>query len=298
MISDPAAARCGVLVQYAMDMHDAAPTVLTPPPDPRLSPDWRLVGYLTAQDAVFRRGDTLVGAETVCYGYLAQSTSNPLSYIAVVRGTDGIVEWVEDAQFLSIQHPVAGRVESGFYSIYSTMRYVQTPLAFAPQPAVAGISDAIGEGNVTVIGHSLGSALATYLAFDLARHLGSDRVTACLLASPRPGNGDFVHTFDAIVPSYKLLNYELDLVPRVPVGPDYTDLPQAVWIGISAAQARIRFDLMCHHHVLCYCAMLDYTLMDWAGVAPPDRPLTMCIRGPAGVSITTPMTSNEQRAGS
>lgn len=282
LISDPQAAQCGVLVQYAMDMHDGAPTLTSPPPDQRLAPDWTLVGYLIAQDAIFRDSSTVGAGALVCYGYLARSTADPNSYIAVVRGTDGIVEWIEDAEFASMAHPVAGRVEAGFFGIYRSMRYARTPLAFQPEPVVEGITAAIGAGNVLVIGHSLGSALASYLAFDLASHSGSNRVSACLLASPRPGDAAFAKAFDARVGTYKLYNYELDIVPRVPVGPDYTDLPRVSWIGIDGAQARIRLgNLACHHHALCYASMLDFSLMNWTTVVSNWLQYTRCILGPA-----------------
>jgi hypothetical protein len=55
----------------------------------------------------------------------------------------------------------------------------------------AGLVERIGAGAVTVIGHSLGSALATYLTYDLAKAL-KEKVSACLFASPRSGNKTWV----------------------------------------------------------------------------------------------------------
>jgi pimeloyl-ACP methyl ester carboxylesterase len=48
---------------------------------------------------------------------------------------------------------------------------------------------AVGKGSLIVLGHSLGSTLATYLTFDLA-HPGKlgPRVRGCFYASPRPGD--------------------------------------------------------------------------------------------------------------
>ena len=54
----------------------------------------------------------------------------------------------------------------------------------------------VGAGTVTVTGHSLGSALATYLTLDVAVGLG-DRATACLFASPRTGDAAWVELFDS-----------------------------------------------------------------------------------------------------
>jgi hypothetical protein len=80
------------------------------------------------------------------------------------------------------------------------------------------------------------------------------------------------------VKAYQLYNYELDIVPRVPRGFSYTDLPRVSWIGIASAQAHIRFDFLCHHHIESYRAMLDYGADDWSG-----HP---CILGPTDAAIT------------
>ena len=281
MISEPQAARLGWLVQIAMDMHVADRANLAPTPDPRLGPAWKLIGYLIATDCLFRRGQSVAFGEETCYGFLAQSTSDSNEYVAVIRGTEGILEWIEDGLFCRVNHPVAGTVESGFWGIYSSLRLALVgALAIDHRAAAAAIILTIGIGNLTVIGHSLGAPLATYLTFDIAAAC-ADRVQACLFASPRPGNAAFCQAFDARVKKYQLYNYELDVVPRVPRGPDYTDLPRVMWIGIAAAQAKIRFALDCHHHVVCYCAMLDYALFDWSNLGAIDHPYAACIRGPA-----------------
>jgi hypothetical protein len=99
-----------------------------------------------------------------------------------------------------------------------------------------------------------------------------------LFASPRPGDAAFCRAVDARLSAYQVFNYELDLVPRVPVGPDYAALPKVTWIGIADAQARIKLNLDCHHHVLSYAAMLHYALADWGAL--PDTAYTPCIIGP------------------
>jgi len=275
MLTDQQAAQYGLLVQYAYDVYEADRGNLAPDPDPRLTPDWTVLGNLTATDCLFRRGQTIVAGAISWYGYLAQSVASPDQFVMVLRGTEGILEWIEDAQFLPKAHPAGGLVEMGFWNLYQSLRYV--PLTGVAMPPWVGLSLAVGAGNVTVIGHSLGSTLGTFLAFDLAVTLG-DRVSACLFASPRPGDAAFCKAFDARVKSYRLYNYELDVVPRVPFGPAYTDLPRVSWIGVSGAQARIRFDLACHHHVLSYCAMLDYSLFALAD-SPADSIYAACIRG-------------------
>lgn len=276
-------AELGLLVTYAMDMYTSEPASLAPASDTRLYPKWKIWGYLTATDCVFRSGSRVSGSE-VCYGFLAES--DPGVFVAVIRGTNGILEWIEDGEFLSVQHPVAGQVEAGFFGVYSSM--VFRPLIgagpLAPQPVAKGIAAAIGAGSVTVIGHSLGSALATFLTFDLAGLVGS-RTSGCFFASPRPGNADFAKAFDARVASYQVFNYALDIVPRVPPG-DYSALPKVTLIEPHTSEARISFNFGCFHHVLSYCAMLDFGLTDWKAVPSIDQSCAACIRGPSSLKNT------------
>jgi triacylglycerol lipase len=280
MLTTTQAAELGLLVNYAMDQYLADPTSLAPAPDPRLSPKWRVLGYITATDCLFRAGQTAALGDTVCYGYLAQIIDKPDVYVAAIRGTNGILEWIEDAQFLSVPHPTAGRVEQGFYGVYRSMQY--RPIGGEILPAARGISNAVGKGSLIVLGHSLGSALATYLTFDLAHQgkLGA-RVQGCFYASPRPGDADFAKAFDERVQTYALWNYELDVVPRVPFGPDYMDLPKVSWIETSSAQARIRFDFDCHHHILCYAALLSWAVFESLKLAAVDLTCTACVKGAA-----------------
>ncbi len=117
----------------------------------------------------------------------------------------------------------------------------------------------VGTGNVTVCGHSLGAALATYLSFDIAGLLGN-RTSACLFASPRTGNPTWTTAYKVRVQTYRLINYVLDVVPYVPFEPPvmpFETLPGAQIIEPETAQAEVRFDIAANHNLISYCAMLD-----------------------------------------
>ena len=273
------AAPYALLVMYAKAMHCAEPTSLAPVPDARLAPDWRLLGYITARDSIFRSGDLMGLGDQTCYGYLAQSTADPTLFVAAIRGTNGIIEWVEDGQFFPVTHPVAGKVESGFWGIYSSMNFM--PVTGGTYPVAPGIELEIGtKGHLIVLGHSLGAPLAAYLTFDLsAPPVETDRVQGLYFAMPRAGDVHFAQGFDARVDDYQVFNYELDVVPHVPRGPDYCDFSKVIWISPHDAKARICFDLDCHHHIICYAAMLDYALLDWAHMPSADAQNASCIRG-------------------
>jgi triacylglycerol lipase len=87
--------------------------------------------------------------------------------------------------------------------------------------AAEGIANIAGDGHVTVAGQSLGSALATYLSLEIAKHPGP-RISACLFASPRTGDAAWAALYDDIVGDCRLFNYVLDVVPFV-----LFDLPEA-----------------------------------------------------------------------
>jgi len=291
------AVQFGLLAMYAEDMYDAAPGSLAPAVDARIATaGWNVVGYLTAQDAIIpakgspNRQLTVDHGKRVFYGFVAQNVATPTSYVAAVRGTAGMIEWVIDADFVPIPHPryPGARVEQGFWSIYQTMS-VADPVTGAStfQNAAEGVEDIVRNGSIVVTGHSLGSALATYLVEDLAERLDA-AATACLFASPRTGDAVWAGIFDKNVTQYDLFNYILDLVPHVPTGIGYTALSRATVLQPSTAQAGIRLDLLCDHHVLCYCGMLDYLQTSATPLSAQDADSRPCILGPAS---TVPETA-------
>ena len=157
---------------YAMDMYRVATSSLAPAPAPGLTASgWTTVAYITGEDSLFPNTN-----QTVCYGYLARQASGEM--VAVIRGTDRFVEWVEDAMFAPIPYAPqialpagsgALEVEQGFWTLYKSMQLIDpagVPLG-ALAPTIASAAGAAG--TVTVVGHSLGAALATYLTLDLAR---------------------------------------------------------------------------------------------------------------------------------
>jgi triacylglycerol lipase len=286
----PTAVQFGLLVMYAEDMYDVAPGTLNPPADPRIAAaGWNVVGYLTAQDALIpakgasNRKLGVDHGKRVFYGYVAQNIAAPTSYVAVVRGTAGMIEWVIDAEFVPIPHPryPGARVEQGFWSIYQTMSLADPSTGTTTfQNAAEGIEKQVGTGSIVVTGHSLGSALATYLVEDVAERLAST-TSACLFASPRTGDSVWADIFDKNVTQYDLFNYILDLVPHVPTGIGYKTLSKATILQPSAAQAGVKLDLLCDHHLICYCAMLDFIQASAATLTPRDMACHACILGPA-----------------
>lgn len=291
--TNTSAAAYGLLAMHAMDMYRAQPASLTPAPSAGLTAaGWRVAAYVTGTDTVLPRGirgPLQMAATTTCYGFAARNAAGELA--VVIRGTDGFVEWIEDAEFVPIPYAPATAlpagsptitVEAGFWGVYASMRLVDPNGAALGVLAPAVVALAGAAGPVTIVGHSLGSALATYLTLDLARVGLGARVSACLFASPHTGNQAFVTLFDQTIADYRLFNYILDIVPRVPPGLGYVPLPRRTVIQPAGAEAVIRVNIGCNHHVICYCAMLDYeeTKKATTPVPPGEEDSAACILGP------------------
>jgi triacylglycerol lipase len=204
------AARYAVLVMYAWDMCDADLHNLKPTPDVRIAADgWSIVGFITGSDDIVKACDgvrsQMLGASSdkkdqMCYGYLAQNKTG--MYAAVIRGTDGAEEWTKDFDFLQRNQnaPLQGMVDSGFYDIFDSMNY-QSLDGSASTRLSAGIAQTVGTAPIIVLGHSLGAALGTYLVAELADRPKAPNASACLFASPKPGNEEFSNYFVAKVAS-------------------------------------------------------------------------------------------------
>jgi hypothetical protein len=158
--------------------------------------------------------------QTVTYGFLAQSPAGEL--VAAIRGTATILEWLHDAAFLFVPNPIhagGGLTEDGFTAIYRSLRAGADPNAAS---AIAAITTLVGGGDVktlTVTGHSLGAALATLLALDVALNSGTAQLSVYTYASPRVGEMFFQHTYDGVAPDTYRVHNRPDLVPKVPFFP-------------------------------------------------------------------------------
>lgn len=265
------AAKCALLAAYAEAMFDEAnPHNLTPPLDPRAAADWTLIAHLTAMNALF--GAQAVGiGDRVYYGFVAFNKADPATHVAVVRGTEQAIEWFENIEGFLVPGPPIGQVEHGFYSIYQSMRYHAPGELGDGILAAQGCTQAMPEGaTMTVIGHSLGAALATYLMTDIARipfgaspHCRQFSVGGELFASPRCGDEHYSRDVHSIVGglNYTVYNYIRDVVPHVPpalpFGLGFQSLPSTVWITPATAKANITNKPSCNHNAFSYAAMLD-----------------------------------------
>lgn len=120
-------------------------------------------------------------------------------------GTKDFSDLLADADAIQVGsdlfHP-AERFHDGFLRRYLAVRRgMLDSLESAPR-------------HVRIYGHSLGGAVTTIAAHDLAS-LGMD-VTAITFGSPRVGNHAFAAAYDASVPDTTRIVHDLDPIPTVP----------------------------------------------------------------------------------
>ena len=201
----------------------------------------------------------------VPFGFIGQSAAAPYTLVVSVRGTENIWDWMADAIFVRRACPVAGapggaESEDGFTSLYQTLR-TGTDSAPVPLPAaVKACISGLGAANVAqvwVCGHSLGGALATLIAADLAGAAIDPRPIVYTFASPAVGEKTFGLWYDGVAPdSYRIYNAP-DIVPTLPpaiFGYSHTDEPYQINSGASTQSS-----VGCHHSLGTYLHALDPT---------------------------------------
>ena len=194
--------------------------------------------------------------DVVPIGYVARSTAAPDEYVIVIRGTEGVWEWIQDAKFLPIPFTAvsgAGLTEDGFTDMYNSFRVGLDPRSARLTPALSGLLGA-ANSKLTICGHSLGSALATLLALDVAVNTPYKQPELYTFASPRVGDLHFSNFFNSVVPDcYRIAN-RIDIVTHVPVPPLYFHVGDATELNPGTSVA---LNPPCLHDIASYMFLLD-----------------------------------------
>jgi hypothetical protein len=130
----------------------------------------------------------------------------------VFRGTDDALDMLANVHTRQ-ERFLEGKVHSGFLCRYSVVK-----------DKIKHFLDSHAGAFTTLLvtGHSMGGALASLAAIDLANTV---RVTCVTFGSPRVGNGRFSTMFgDKLGERHWRVFHELDPVPMVPMDPFYTHL--------------------------------------------------------------------------
>ncbi len=158
--------------------------------------------------------------EQVYFGFLMESEDH---YVMVFRGTQSQAEWLSNLQSTQIRYPrspeeeLLGYVHRGFANIATG----ELPSSLSPKVLEAGemiLESGDPSKPLYIAGHSLGSAIATLAAFELAYRIPElrDQIRLYTYAGPRVGNRLFAESFARLVPNaYRVANVA-DSVPTVP----------------------------------------------------------------------------------
>ncbi|WP_259391517.1 lipase family protein [Paenibacillus sp. 1011MAR3C5] len=159
---------------------------------------YSLVGEFTAANAYDERQER--------FGFLIVSEQ---CAILAFRGTGSAVDWVSDfIAHQTVYRPVrnAGLTHKGFTDIYMSARdQVHALLGQLPY-----------DKPLFITGHSLGGALATLAALDIATNTPFSAPMVYTFGAPRVGDPRFVQTYNYIVPVHFRFQNEFDIVPHLP----------------------------------------------------------------------------------
>jgi len=205
---------------------------------------------------------------TVSIGLVLQSAAGDV--VIAIRGTEGIYEWVHDASFLMVPCPFlagAGHTEDGFTAMYLSMTTSAMPGSPKLVAALAAIAWPQPVKSVTICGHSLGGALATLLALDVAANYSGTAGPAFkqpavyTYASPKTGGPVFATMYNHVVPNTTRIANRMDLVPKLPLPPLYEHVDALVDLnpivmGVPP-KLLVKFELACEHILTSYLYMLS-----------------------------------------
>lgn len=196
--------------------------------------------------------------------------------VIAIRGTEGIQEWIHDAQFLMVPCPFlasAGHTEDGFTAMYLSMTTSLDPASPAIVKALPKLAFPNALTSLTICGHSLGGALATLLALDVAANSQFKNPSVYTYASPRTGGPQFAATYNHVVPNTTRIAGRLDLVPKLPLPPLYEHVLglyelNSVKLDIPP-KILVKPDLVCLHILTSYLYLLS---LQSGGATLPLKP--------------------------
>lgn len=150
------------------------------------------------------------------------------SVIVVFRGTQehSIQNWIEDLYWkqLDLNYPDMpdAMVHHGFYHAYHN-----TSMRPGILLGLQKTRELYGDMQITVVGHSMGGAMAAFCALDLKVNYGAKDVRLMTFGQPRIGNAAFSMYFKTHLPDAIRVTNGHDMVPHLP--PYYSIFPQKTY---------------------------------------------------------------------
>lgn len=193
------------------------------------------------------------------YGHIWRSNDSSSTLVISIRGTSGAQEWIDDVKFELVpfsDKATHGQVELGFKEIFNSFT-----LASPDSASVISLNDYLESlhdiETLIVVGHSLGSSLATLTAYSATQLVASTLVKSLTFASPLTGDSAFANAYRSnIVNGIRIVN-QPDIVPRLPL-PEMGY--QQVWHEVevsSLEQSETVNSVACYHSLNTYLHLLD-----------------------------------------
>ncbi|MFD1954176.1 lipase family protein [Paenibacillus thailandensis] len=158
---------------------------------------YSLVGEITAKG---------YGAYAERFGFVIESEQ---AGIVAFRGTSSVTDWVSD--FIAQQIPYrpvknAGSTHKGFTDLYMSAR-----------ESLFVLLDRLPQDKpLFITGHSLGGALSTLAALDIASNKPFTNPIVYTFGAPRVGDPAFVRSYNGRIGTHWRFQNEYDIVPHLP----------------------------------------------------------------------------------
>jgi len=146
--------------------------------------------------------------------------------VVAFRGSKSAENWAANLDFAKVSYPeVAGaKVHKGFYTTYTAIK------ATIFSHIASAAASCTTCNAITVVGHSLGGALGTLTAFDIASAYPNYALALWTTGSPRVGDATFANAFNAKVPNSQRMVANNDEVPHLPTKlMGFTHIATEIW---------------------------------------------------------------------
>ena len=183
--------------------------------------------------------------------------------VLVFRGTQTQAEWLQNLNAKQVKYEAIdgkdyGAVHEGFFGLTEKLEPDPVEVAKQLDPTIP----------CYITGHSLGAAVATLVAMEIALKVPQlkDQIQLYTFAGPRVGSPQFVQAHSRLIPnSYRIVNLadSVPLVPPVSLGNSYTHVGQK-WSFLAQLE-----DTLLNHVVDTY----QMAINQGAEMNQPDLPL-------------------------
>lgn len=186
--------------------------------------DWKTIKYSNkASRLAYNKSNHITKinklASHTCYktdSYAYTWVNNKSLYISF-RGTEKLNDLVFNVDIRQYKHNNDIAIHNGFWTKYKALKN-------SIKNTIDDITSKTTIENVTCTGHSMGGALASICACDLAQDYDNLDMNLYTFGSPRVGNIDFAHWCSASVSNHYRLANKGDIITYLPFSPQYNHI--------------------------------------------------------------------------